>query len=90
MEYRAMITDRKYVIIPKAQASLIDFSEVLETSYDTLRCSVDGTKTFIKYDGGMPSSVQKLSGRSQEYSHSEMLEILQSEEWVDRDSDMEM
>lgn len=42
-------SNRRYLIIPSSIKEQINFNEVLETSVDTLRLSVDGTKTFIKY-----------------------------------------
>lgn len=38
------------MIIPTTEVSKVDFNQVHETSADTLRKSVDGTKTFIKWD----------------------------------------
>jgi len=77
-----MFENRKWVIIDKDDVSSVDFSQVLETSADTLRYSVDGNKTFVKYEGSQPSF---LSGKT-EYSHSEILAILNEvdgEWWVD-------
>jgi len=74
--------NRKYVIISKDDVSSVDFSKVIETSADTLRYSVDGNKTFVKYSGDQPSF---LSGKT-EYTHSEILAILNEvdgEWWVD-------
>ena len=45
-----MFEKRRFSIISSGDASLIDFSKVCETSIDTLRYSIDGTKTFVKYD----------------------------------------
>ena len=45
-----MYENRKYLIIPSSIVDNINFSQVHETSKDTLRYSVDGTKTFVKYD----------------------------------------
>ena len=45
---------------------LVDFDEVLETSIDTVRKSVDGTKTFVKYTGEMPPSVVAIEDKSRE------------------------
>lgn len=73
---------RHYVIFPYSEIINIDFDEVLETSIDTVRKSVDGTKTFVKYMNHMPESVHVIEDKSQEYSHEEMLEILATEEWV--------
>ena len=69
---------RNYVIIDASEVSSVDFDEVLETSAETLRFSVDGTKTFVKYEGDTPSF---LEGKTA-YTHSEMLEILAGEEWT--------
>jgi hypothetical protein len=73
---------RNYVIIDAAEVSSVDFDQVLETSADTLRFSVDGSKTFVKFEGDTPSF---LEGKTA-YTHSEMLEILAGEEWTDPDA----
>ena len=75
--------NRHWVIISASDVSNIDFSQVKETSTDTLRYSIDGTQTFVKYDGDMPSSVNACSSKSQEYSHSEILAILHTSAWED-------
>mgnify|MGYP000480269143 CR=1 FL=1 len=72
---------RKYVIINTDEVDSVDFSQVAETSADTLRYSVDGTQTFVKYEGEQPSF---LSGK-QEYTHSEILAILATDEWTPSD-----
>lgn len=46
---------RNYVIINANEVDSVDFSQVDETSADTIRYSLDGTKTFVKYDGAKPS-----------------------------------
>ena len=73
---------RHYVIISADDVPNIDFSQVMETSADTLRFSVDGTLTFVKYEGDMPSSVTACTSKSQEYSHSEILAILNADDGV--------
>jgi hypothetical protein len=73
--------NRRYVIIPTAEINNVDFDEVLETSAETCRYSVDGTLTFVKYDGPRPPSVPNY----QEYTHSEIIEILNSEIWTTLD-----
>lgn len=45
-----MYDNRRYLVIPSSIVDDINFSQVHETSKDTLRYSVDGTKTFVKYD----------------------------------------
>jgi hypothetical protein len=73
--------NRKYVIIPTSEINQVNFAEVLETAPDTCRYSVDGTKTFVKYEGSQPSSVAAIANKSQEYTHDEILVILSTEEW---------
>ena len=71
---------RQYVILNADEVSSIDFNQVHETSADTLRYNVNpvGTKTFVKFDGDTPSF---LIGKTTN-THSEMLEILASDEWT--------
>jgi len=42
--------NRRWLIIPSTDIESIDFGQVHQTSAETLRYSIDGTKTFIKYD----------------------------------------
>lgn len=70
---------RTYVITNSSDVSSVDFNEVAETSADTLRYSLDGTKTFVKFEGDTPAF---LEGKTQ-YTHSEILDILATEEWSD-------
>lgn len=42
--------NRRWLIIPTTLTGSIDFNQVLESSPQSLRLSVDGTKTFIKYE----------------------------------------
>ena len=75
--------ERTFVIFNVSEIGSIDFSEVLETSAETLRLSVDGTKTFVKWDSvSVPVCVESLTTKSPYYSYEEMLAILSTEEWV--------
>lgn len=76
------MVDLKYVIFDFSEVNKINFNEVKEDSIDTLRKSVDGTKTFVKYEGVMPESVSDLLSKSREYYNFEFLEILSTEEWT--------
>ena len=69
---------RKYVILTAEEAESIDFSKVLETSADTLRWSVDETKTFVKYVTGSKPSF--LSGKTA-LSHEQIRTALATDEW---------
>ena len=42
--------NRRWLIIPTTLTGSIDFNQVLESSPESLRLSVDGSKTFIKYE----------------------------------------
>lgn len=75
--------NRHYVIFDVSEVSAIDFSEVKETSQETIRKSLDEAKSFIKYEGAMPASVTSLTTKTREYSHEEILSILSGQEWVE-------
>ena len=70
--------NRKYVIINTSETGSIDFSQVNETSADTLRYNISGSQTFVKFDGDTPSF---LSGKTS-YTHSEILTILTGSAWA--------
>ena len=114
--------NRRYIIFDASEVDTIDFTQVLQTSAETLRLSIDETKALIKYEpspaqgevlyvegdpeldedsdvynsdasiGGVkieartgdevPSSVEALTSKSQGYTHAEILEILNGEEWT--------
>lgn len=45
-----MYDNRRWVIIPTSMTGSINFNEVMESSPESLRLSLDGSKTFVKYD----------------------------------------
>ncbi len=71
------------MIFNVSELELIDFSQVLETSIDTVRKSVDETKTFVKWDGNIiPPSVESLTTKEGPYTYDEILTILNGPEWT--------
>lgn len=70
---------KTFVILDSSEVGIIDFDQVMERSVNTLRYSLDGTKTFVKFEGDTPSF---LEGKTQ-YSYSEILTILAGSEWTD-------
>ncbi len=68
---------RTYVIIDRADVADVDFSQVFETSADTLVYNVAGDETFVKYEGAKP---RFLYGK-ETYTHSQMLTILTGSDW---------
>jgi hypothetical protein len=80
---------RHYVIFATSETGSIDFTEVKETSIHTLRLSVSGSQTFVKYEGDtMPTSVSSLTTKEGPYSHTEILNILTGSEWTDPNADI--
>ena len=69
---------RTYCIINSTDVSSVDFDQVFETSAETLRYSVDGSQTVLKYEGEQPSF---LAGKT-EYTHQEILTIIAGEDWT--------
>ena len=78
-----MYENRQFAIFSTTELDQINFTEVLETSTETVRKSVDETKTFVKWDGETPPpSVQALTTIEGYYTYTEMLEILSTPEWT--------
>ena len=73
--------NREYLIFPVSELNKVDFSQVLETSADTVRKSVDETKTFVKWNGEAPAFVTTMTGTEGPYTHAEILDILSTSEW---------
>lgn len=72
------------MIFAVSELDQIDFTQVLETSIDTVRKSVDKTKTFVKWNGDtVPSSVEALTTKEGPYTYEEILVILATPEWTD-------
>jgi hypothetical protein len=73
--------NRQFMIFNVSELNKIDFTQVLETSIDTVRKSVDKTKTFVKWDGEMPECVTTLTTQEGPYTYEEILTILSTTEW---------
>jgi hypothetical protein len=74
---------REYIIFDVSELNKIDFNEVMENSALTLRYSLDGTKTFIKWEDVEPSFLSNLLTKSRIYTLEEISEILLTSEWFD-------
>jgi hypothetical protein len=74
--------NREFMIFNVSELPLIDFTQVHETSQDTVRRSVDATLTFVKWDGAIPSSVEALTTKQGPYTYDEILTILSGPEWT--------
>lgn len=76
---------RAYLVIKTSELGTVDFSQVLETSTNTVRRSLDGTKTFIKWEGDQPAFVSNLTGTEGPYTNAELRAILDTDVWTDPD-----
>ena len=75
--------NREFMIFSVTELDQIDFTQVCETSIDTVRKSVDQTKTFVKWDGTTPECVSNLTTKEGPYTYEEILVILATPEWTD-------
>ena len=80
--------NRHYVVFDLSEVDTIDFSEVMETSADTLRKNLADTQSFVKYEGDQPPSVVALTTKSQEYTHEEILTLLAGTDWTDPNAEI--
>jgi hypothetical protein len=71
-----------YLIIDAVEIAIVDFDDVRESSPQTLRFSVDQSKTIIKWTGDTPSCIANLTNAEGPYTHEEILAILGTEEWT--------
>lgn len=73
-----------YVIFAIDELQKIDFNQVLQTSAQTCRKSVNGTKTLVKWytDNGVPSCVENLNTKGPYLTHNQILDIMSTPDWT--------
>ena len=102
--------NRRWLVVPTSIIDDIDFNQVHEPNAESLRLSVDGLETFIKYEVNVveetytETHVDPETGEDvintieagtygrpsiynedyTEYTHSEILELLSTEQWTDQ------
>ena len=77
-----MFEHRQFMIFNVSELPSINFNEVLETSAETVRISVDGTKTFVKWDSEVqPECVTNLTTKEGPYTYNEIIEIMSTSAW---------
>ena len=105
--------NRRWLVIPTSVTSSINFNEVLEPNSSSLRLSLDGSKTVVKYEisevtssydviGIDPDTENEITESIQagiygrpsfytssydEYTHSEILTLLNTDAWNDPEAD---
>lgn len=85
-----MINTNTYVVVDISELNNIDYSQVLQTSSDTVRKNIEQSKFILKYDGPKPSIIQLLEVGDKLYTyfgkkffnHPQILSIISSVEWV--------
>lgn len=76
------LKNRNFIIFNVSELNLVNFNEVLENSAETVRKSIDGTKTFIKWDDKKPNFLNNLKTREGPYTYDQMTGILFTSEWI--------
>lgn len=77
-----MFDNYRYVIISTNHIPYINFNEVMENSYETLRFSINGLKTFVKWShSNTPPFLENIPSYDGPYTWSEMNLILLGPEW---------
>lgn len=74
-------TEREFMIFNISELPNIDFTQVIETSEESVRKSLDGTKTFVKWNGPTPQCVIDLTTKEGPYTYSQILQILSTSDW---------
>tara|TARA_R110002051_G_C8664351_1_gene489480 strand:- start:695 stop:937 length:243 start_codon:yes stop_codon:yes gene_type:complete len=80
------MNNKTYAIINASDVSNIDFDQVLETSADTLRYSLDNSLIIIKWT--TPPAfiyVDELVDPVGIYTHQQILSIVRTEAWEDEE-----
>ena len=76
---------KKIMFLFEEHLDMIDWTEVMETSRDTLRWNNAGSLTFVKWIGENPECIDNILEVSKYhiYDLEDALEILRTDEWVD-------
>ena len=74
-----MYTTRKFVIVTYADITDEMIANALESSRDTLRKTLDGTKALLKFDGDTPSCFDGMTL----YSYNEIITECKKNTWTD-------
>lgn len=71
-----------YIIFDSVETNKIVIDELLAFSAYPIRNSTTTPgRSYLKYIGSMPASVEKLQSKSQEYSTAEIQDFIKTENW---------
>ena len=76
--------DRTYSTVLTSEIGSVDFSQVMETSADTVRKSIDGTQFVLKwYKAHIPSFISPSGSMVPTWSgsHADCLTLMATEAW---------
>ena len=71
-------SNRSWVIVNVSDITDEMIDSAIQTSMDTLRKTLDGSKAILKFDGDTPSCFDGLAT----YNHSEILTELAKSDWT--------
>ena len=71
-------SNRKWIIVNVSDITDEMIDSAMQTSMDTLRKTLDGSKAILKFEGDTPSCFDGLTT----YNHSEILEELAKSDWT--------
>ena len=79
-----------YVIADVTEVNNVDYSQVEQTSANTVRKSLDGSRFILKFGGVTPATVQSIDSSNKlftydgkkYFSHPEILQIISTPEWT--------
>tara|TARA_Y100001963_G_scaffold113401_1_gene157068 strand:- start:130 stop:366 length:237 start_codon:yes stop_codon:yes gene_type:complete len=75
-------SNRKWVIINVSDITEEMIDSAIQSSIDTLRKTLDGTKAILKWDGDTPTCFDGMTT----YNHSEILTELAKSTWTENES----
>ena len=74
-------SNRKWVIVNVSDITDEMIINAMQSSMDTLRKTLDGSKAILKFEGDTPSCFDGLTT----YNHSEILTELAKSDWLDNE-----
>ena len=74
-------SNRRWVIVNVSDITDEMIASAIQSSMDTLRKTLDGSKAILKFDGDTPSCFDGLTT----YNHSEILTELAKSDWTEEE-----
>ncbi len=74
---------RYYYIFETSEINKINFDEILETSIDSIRKSIDETLCFVSYHDNEPDCLKTLETKQGPYNEYQLSNILNTNIWFD-------